>query len=244
MNVSNSITVETSTWHEVQQAMAQGMTCIVPIGASCKEHGLHLPLNTDSVQANWLGKQLSLRFPLIVWPLVSFGYYPAFVDYPGSWSISENTFTSCMLDIIESIAKHGSNKIILLNTGISTIRPLEVALTQSIFNARTILINVYSGKHVQAAIKELEEQKQGGHADEIETSIMLAIDHMLVHMDRAQPGLEDIKRGPLNLNDPTQENYCPTGAMGDATLATAEKGKKILEAILEDVSDELSMQNP
>ncbi len=244
MKTSNSIIVETSTWPEVQQAIIKGMTGIVPIGASCKEHGPHLPLNTDSVQANWLAEQSSLRFPLIVWPVVNIGYYPAFVDYPGSWSISESTFTSCVLDIIESIAKHGSNQIVLLNTGVSTIIPLETAITQTPFNARVTLINVYSGKHVLAVIKALEEQKQGGHADEIETSIMLAIDDALVHMDRAQPGLENIKRGPLNLNKPMQDNYCPTGAMGDSTLATVEKGNEILEAMLADLSDKLSMKSP
>ena len=123
--MNNSILVENSTWQQVQRALDDDLLCLLPIGASCKEHGPHLPLNTDLVQANWIAEQLALSFKAIVWPVVSYGYYPAFVEYPGSWSISEKTFVECVVDIIESIAKHGRNKIVLLNTGISTIKPLE-----------------------------------------------------------------------------------------------------------------------
>jgi len=237
MKKNNSVRVENSTWQEVQQAINEDLICVIPIGASCKEHGLHLPLNTDFVQAHWFSEQLSLQFRLIFWPVISFGYYPAFLEYPGSWSISENTFMLCVLDIIESTARHGSNQIVLLNTGISTIRPLEAAVSQSPYKDRTTIINVYSGKHVRAMVNDIEEQKKGGHADEFETSIMLAIDHTLVDMRRAQIGLEDINNGPLNLNDPNKPNYCPSGSMGNPTLATVEKGEKILAAILEDLRE-------
>ena len=62
MNNLKSIQVETSTWKEVQKALQQNLVCIIPIGASCKEHGLHLPLNTDYVQAQWLSQQLAFRW--------------------------------------------------------------------------------------------------------------------------------------------------------------------------------------
>lgn len=236
MNKNNSIFVETSSWQQIQEALADDLICVVPIGAACKEHGYHLPLNTDFVQASWFSQQLSLRFPLIVWPVISVGYYPAFVDFPGSWSISEKTFMQCALDIIDNIAKHGENPLILLNTGISTIRPLESAISQSPYQQRVKLINIYSGKCANQVVTDIEQQTQGGHADEIETSIMLAIDESLVNMQLAQPGLEIIKKGPLVQGDPSKPNYCPTGSMGNPTLATKEKGVKIITAILEDIA--------
>lgn len=235
-NKQASIDVETSTWKEVQQALETDLICIVPIGASCKEHGLHLPLNTDLIQAQWLSQQLAQRFPLIVWPVVSFAYYPAFVDYPGSWSISENTFINAMLDIIASIARHGNNRIVLLNTGISTIQALTAVCNQTAFNSRTSLLNVYSGTQVKKVKAAIQEQQQGGHADEFETSVMLAIDETLVKMERAEAGLEDIQAGPLNLKHPDQVNYCPTGSMGNPTFANKVKGQQILEAMISDLS--------
>tara|TARA_R110002096_G_scaffold204901_1_gene390627 strand:- start:831 stop:1568 length:738 start_codon:yes stop_codon:yes gene_type:complete len=235
VNRDHSIFAETSTWPKIQQAINRNLTCIIPVGASCKEHGPHLPLNTDYIQSAWLCEQLARRFPLIVWPTISFGYYPAFVDYPGSWSISEETFIQCVHDIIESIARHGNNRIILINTGISTIKPIEQSLLQSAHCQRIKLINVYSGEHTQKTIEKIEEQRQGGHADEIETSIMLAIDESLVDMSLAREGLQNINDGPLNLHDPDKPNYCPTGSMGNPMLASQEKGTKILEAMLDDL---------
>lgn len=239
MSNANSIFVEQSTWLEVQHALNEGLLCAVPIGASCKEHGPHLPLNTDYIQARWLTEQLAQKYALLVWPVVSAGYYPAFVEYPGSWSIEESTFRQCMLDIIASIAKHGQNRIVLLNTGISTIPPLEKAIVQSPYRARTTLINVYAGLHTQAVVQAVEQQRSGGHADEIETSIMLAIESGSVRTDEIQPGYEDTQSGPLNPTDPTQPNYCPSGAMGNPTLADAEKGYKVLAAMLADISEQI-----
>ncbi|MEH6457010.1 MAG: creatininase family protein [Cocleimonas sp.] len=240
MNKQQSFIVETSTWKDVQQALQRDLICIVPIGAASKEHGLHLPLNTDFIQAQYLSQQLAQNFPLIVWPVISFGYYPAFTDYPGSWSISEQTFINSMLDIIESIAKHGNNRIVLLNTGISTISPLKLACKQTPFSSRISLLNIYSGPHTRKVKDSIQQQQQGGHADEFETSVMLAIDETLVKMELAEAGLEDIQCGSLNLSHPDQPNYCPTGSMGNPTFASKEKGQQILDAMLEDLSEYIS----
>ena len=239
MPKAQSLLVEEATWIEVQQALDQNTLCLLPIGASCKEHGPHLPLNTDFVQAKWISERVSQEVPSIVWPVVSYGYYPAFKEYPGSWSISENTFKLAMLDIIESIAKHGSNTIVIFNTGISTIKPLEKVIAESPFKEKLNLINVYSGKRVQAVTDEFEEQSAGGHADEIETSIMLAIDSKLVDMKKAEPGLENIMRGPLNRTNPDKPNYSPSGSMGNPTFASQDKGEKVLAAIIDDVKEAL-----
>ena len=230
-----SIFVEQATWLEVQQSLDERRLSIVPIGASCKEHGPHLPLNTDYVQARWLAEQIAARFTVIVWPVVGAGYYPAFVAYPGSWSINEKTFVQCMQDIITSIARHADNPIVLLNTGISTIAPLQESIAQSDYSSRCTLINVYAGQQTAATVAKLEQQRAGGHADEIETSIMLAIDPDCVQMEKAQVGLERIEKGRLNPQDPTQPNYSPSGSMGNPTLASAEKGQQILASMLQDI---------
>ncbi|MEM8844296.1 MAG: creatininase family protein [Pseudomonadota bacterium] len=244
MHKDQSLLVENATWLDVQHAIEQNILCLLPIGAICKEHGPHLPLNTDFVQAKWISERVSSEVPSIIWPVVSYGYYPAFTGYPGSWSISENAFRLAMLDIIESIAKHGSNSIAILNTGISTIKPLEKVIADSPFRDRLHLINVYSGKRVQTVINELEEQHAGGHADEIETSIMLAIDSEHVDMNKAEPGLENIKRGPLNKSNPDKPNYSPSGSMGNPTFASHNKGEKVLAAIIDDVIQELEKIEP
>ena len=232
----NSTFIANATWQEADKALAQGTACLLPIGAACKEHGYHLPLNTDYLQAEWLAKQLATRFKFIVWPTASYGFYPAFVNYPGSASVSSDVFTQYTIDLIHSICRHHNNPLILLNTGISTIPPLQLAIEKSTYRQQLYLMNVYSGEEFSQVEKAIQTQSSGGHADEIETSIMLALKPKAVHMDRAVAGIDTKVAGPLEREDNNHANYCPSGSIGDPTHASAEKGHQLLDAILEDCS--------
>ena len=80
--------IENLTWDEVSRRIAQGAAAILPIGAASKQHGFHLPMNTDRVQAEWLATQIAARIDALIWPTLAYGYYPAFVEYAGSASLS------------------------------------------------------------------------------------------------------------------------------------------------------------
>ena len=241
MSTTSSIYVEKATWAEVEEAYAQDFFSILPIGAACKEHGLHLPLNTDYLQANWIAKQLTETYKLLVWPTVSYGFYPAFVNYPGSCSISTDAFIQSMQNLFSNICRHrDEHKLFLINTGISTIKPLQTAIEQSEFQNRVELINVYHGEKFSQVESAIQTQKAGGHADEIETSIMLALQPESVKMERAQAGMDTKIRGPLEPKDSTHPNYSPSGSIGDPTHASADKGIKLLAALLDDVKNTLN----
>ena len=64
---------------------------------------------------------------------------------------------------------------------------------------------------------------------------MLAIEPGRVDMSRAVACSERPIRGVFNRRDPHQPNYSPAGVYGDPTLATAEKGRRLLHAMLEDI---------
>ena len=49
-------------------------------------------MNTDRIQAEWLAARLADRFDALIWPTVSYGYYPAFVEYAGSIGLSAAVF--------------------------------------------------------------------------------------------------------------------------------------------------------
>ncbi len=228
------IWVANCAWPEVEARLKAGAIAVLPIGAGAKEHGCHLPLDTDFTQAEWLAQALVERLPVAVWPTLSYGHYPVFVQYPGSISLTSSTFEALAREIVTGILQTGARHVALLNTGISTIKPLQAALA-GIEAGRTTLINVYSGPVFAAAVKAVEEQPFGGHADEIETSIMLAIAPERVDMSRAVAADRPIERGMFNRFDPKSPNYSPSGVNGDATLATRAKGERLLSAMLDDV---------
>lgn len=235
--MNTSYLVAELTWPEVKAYLEQGYLAVLPIGAACKEHGHHMPLNTDYIQAEWLAQQATLFCPSLIWPIISYGFYPTFVKYPGSCSVSEETFSQSVHDILQSILRAGVNRIMILNTGISTVRPLETMLDGLNQNKQIILFNAYSGSNFTHAVNEIEQQPIGYHADEIETSIMLAIAPDKVDMTKAKSFDAELVAGPLNPNDPDKPNYSPYGVIGDARLATIEKGKILTTAIVADLAE-------
>lgn len=233
--------VGTLAWPQVAERIADGAVAVLPIGAGSKEHGPHLPLNSDQVEAEWLARHLICRHNVLVWPVITYGYYPVFADYPGSCSMAEDTFTRAVYDILQGIRASGAQRIVVLNTGISTIPPLQAALAKMPADVAISLFNAWSGQHFNRERRGVEEQDGGTHADEIETSIMLVIAPQAVHMDRAVTGIPQKQSGPLYRTDSRQANYCPSGVIGNAILADAAKGEKLAAAVLADLDSLLSV---
>ena len=234
------IRVSEHTWPEVEAALANDAIAILPIAASCKEHGRHLPMDTDYIQAEWLISQLIEQINAVVWPSVSYGYYPAFTNYPGSCSLRKTTFKKVIQDILQNLITSGAKNIYILNTGISTIEALEDVFLSLKASVNIKLLNIYSGKYFCKAEEKIKQQIRGSHADEIETSIMLAIAPEKVNMVLADACTEEKHPGPFNRTQPVQPNYSPSGVYGDARLATLEKGEVLVAAMLKDVLQALS----
>ncbi|MGR9090262.1 MAG: creatininase family protein [Gammaproteobacteria bacterium] len=231
----NGINVATSSWPQVGRRLADGWPAVIPIGAASKEHGRHLPLDTDFRQAEWIAARVRKTREVVVWPTVAYGYYPVFVDYPGSISLREETFVALIGDILAGVAHAGASRVIILNTGISTTAPLESLIARRANSPPCKLVNVYAGAQFARVSEALAEQRWGGHADELETSIMLALAPAHVNLPVARPAPTPIVRGLFNRSDPDAPNYSPDGVNGDPTLATPAKGEALLGAMLADV---------
>jgi len=214
-----------------------GAVAVLPIGAACKEHGPHLPMNADFLQAEWLAKALVRRADVLVWPTVSYGHYPAFTDYPGSVSLARETFERMVHEILNDIRRAGVHAVLILNTGISTIGPLQAAADAMPEAVRITLANVYQGPRCRSVTELIEEQARGGHADELETSILAAIDRAHVALDKAEAWTPPAMavNGPFSRSDPDNPRFSPSGVWGNPTLASEEKGRRLLTAIVEDL---------
>lgn len=236
--------VEDATWIAIRERLRVGVTGILPVGAACKEHGGHLPMATDRMQADWLGRSLAAKADVVVWPTLTYGYYPAFARYPGSISLERETFIRLARDVVSGILASGARRLLIVNTGISTIGPLKEAVQFADDQGRLILANVYEGPRFRRAAQELEQQRCGSHADEIETSIMLVIAGERVRMDRAVAWDAHRLQGAFSPDDPMSPGYSPSGVYGDPTRASADKGKRLLAAMLADVLSQLNGWQP
>jgi len=227
------------TWDRVGTRLARGAAAILPIGAGAKQHGLHMRMATDQFFAEYFAAALADKIDALIWPTVTYGAYPAFVAYPGSISLSGESFQRVVTEIADALLGFGAKRVLILDTGLSTLAPVEAAIRGSSDPSRLRHLKVFAGPRF-VKIRDLQEQPYGSHADEIETSLMLAIAPEQVEMSRAAASPVSptgSSRGPLSPDDPSSPNYSPSGSFGDPTLASAEKGRKALAAILEDLME-------
>ena len=234
-----SVELEHLTWLEAEEALAEYEVVLLALGARSKEHGPHLQLNNDYLMAEYLKDRVMAQVPVAVLPTLQYGYYPAFLDYPGSVSLRPETFRDMIIDIARSMAGYGIRKVYVLNTGVSTLRPLRSAREE--LASERIELRFLDILAVDEGLPDgLLEQEGGTHADEGETSMMLYIAPQAVDMDKAvkdydprpdRPGLSRLPEG--------SGSYSPTGIWGDPTLATREKGRIIVEHTITEIVREI-----
>lgn len=225
LSVKKSVKLEELTWVEAEEALKRFEIVMIPLGARTKEHGPHLPLNNDWIMAEYLAERVAAEVPVAIMPTIQYGYYPSFLEYPGSVSIKLETFKEMLKDICISLNGYDVKKFYILNTGVSTLRGLQPAAEElqelGIELRYTDILE--AGRGVEDGISE---QEGGTHADEMETSMMLYIRPEVVDMSKA---VEDYnpREGRGLTRDPEKKGvgaYSASGVFGDATLATLEKG--------------------
>jgi creatinine amidohydrolase len=211
MSANTGVWLEDLTWPEARARFSAGDLVVVPIGAAAKAHGPHLPLKTDALTARALAQRLIERLPVIAAPVVGFGYYPAFTAFAGSQHLSATTFKALIGELLAGLRAHGVRRLVLLNTGVSTEKPLDELAADDL-----LIVHM---RTVGAVAESLLDVATGGHADERETSVMLALEPRTVRMDRLAP----------------EGSFEETAATGDASRATAFKGERILAARVDDM---------
>jgi len=222
------------TWVQAEQALAGEQVVVIPLGAASKEHGPHLRLDNDFQLAEYFKRRVLAASAVVVAPTITYHYYPAFLEYPGSTHLRQETARDMVVDIVNSLTTYGPKRFYVLNTGVSTLVPLKESATVL---AGTGVLMRYTDVLTIATEAEatVKQQPEGTHADEIETSMMLYIAPERVDMSKAAKDINPRAggRGPL-VREKGREigRYSPTGIYGDATLATREKGRVVVEAMV------------
>lgn len=242
---------EKLTWPEINDAVDLGKVCIVPCG-SVEQHGPHLPLDVDIVCpcgiAHGAGRALPSK--ILVLPVVAYGYTGHVMDFPGTINGHYTTFIEQVLDITKSLAYHGFKKILLLNGHGSNMPNLDLAARRTNLetDAECVVTAWWNLLTVDKTfLPSWRESKFPGgcaHACELETSLYMYLDEDNVRKDKIKSG--DISfnndRSPFNWVDlfgagpatvvSWTSSYTDTGVLGEAELATKEKGERAyLEAV-------------
>ena len=209
-------------------------TAVIPVG-SLEQHGPHLPIMTDWAIATELGRRVAERMNAFLLPAFPISTCREHMGKKGSVWMEATTFYQMMYDVVMSLKTQGFKRVafVITHGGIFVMGPLVRDLNAR-FNPDLMVAFVTPDTSNLKGITET----RGLHADESETSQILAIAPETVHMDRAVDFDPEVPRPYLNYGSIFRAS--PTGVWGYPTKATAEKGELILQRSTENAVDELN----
>ncbi len=221
------------SWPEFEIAVRETNFAILPVGA-IEQHGPHLPMNTDTIIAEYMGEKLACATGGIL--LQSLAYTPSFSLrlYPGTVRVSDSTLSTEIQEIAESLFLHGIKNIYVFVAHLGAAAACQAAERELISNeSQGRLVNLVLPGYTEALEKYCISKrwhKTYVHAEEYETSAVLAIRPDLVDMTKAVSEYPPVDPLFGAITIPWNE-FCKSGVIGDATVATADTGQKMLEHI-------------
>jgi creatinine amidohydrolase len=232
------------TWQEIAEAGSDTARwiAVLPL-AAVEQHGPHLPLGVDSYIADaYLARvqnKLSAKLPVTFLPVQRIGVSAEHLSFPGTLTLSAATAIAAWTELGESLCRAGLRKLVMVTSHGGNVAAMEIVARE--LRTRRGMLVVTVGWHrfgYPEGIFTSEEKRHGIHGGDIETSLMLAASPETVRTEQAASAIpETIAMArefkwlgayrPAGFAWMTQD-LDPTGAVGDGTLSSAEKGKAAL----------------
>lgn len=210
------------TWTEVKEYLKRQSTLILPVG-TCEQHAKHLPLDTDTVLAEYMADYVSEQTGILVAPTIAYGVnLPCDRHFEGTCSTTEDILRGLVFSICQWWKLQGFQRFLVFTA--HGDRMHLKALRESDPTVRVLLLYSVDLQDV------LEKQKFTQHACESETSVMLHLYRKKVRktqcVDFETP--RDLFLGYLD-HQKTDPIVGSPGCQGYPTAATAKKGRRILD---------------
>ncbi|HVX91962.1 MAG TPA: creatininase family protein [Xanthobacteraceae bacterium] len=230
------------TWQDLAGADTRRWIAVLPV-AAVEQHGPHLPLGVDAFIAGAYLERvrglLPADLPVSFLPLQFIGQSDEHLAFPGTLSFSAATVIGAWTEIGESLHRAGLAKLVIVTSHGGNVQAMEIVARD--LRARLGMLVVTCGWHrfgYPEGPLSLQERRHGIHAGAIETSLMLAARPDTVRLDKAEaaePSSIAMERDfkwlhtyrPAGFGWMTQDLH-PSGAVGDATLASAQVGEAAL----------------
>lgn len=230
-------------WPDMAGSATAPWIAVLPLAAT-EQHGPHLPLGTDLMIAQaYLARVRELlpdTTPATFLPLQPIGISTEHLDYPGTLTLATETALQIWMALGESVARAGVRKLVMVTShGGNSAAMNLVAQDLRAKQGMLVVTTGWSRFGAPDGLFSEEELRHGIHGGAVETSIMLARYPHVVRKDKianftpSSVAMEKDHRF-LSAHRPAPfawqaQDLHPSGAVGDATQATAEKGQRLLD---------------
>jgi len=223
------------------------VVAVLPV-AAIEQHGPHLPLSVDTTLVEGIVAaalpELPEDLPVLFLPTQQVGRSIEHIRFPGTLTLSAETIIRLWTEIGESVARAGVRKLVLFNSHGGQVSVMDIVARDLRSRSELMVFsvnwfNLPLGEAVDGLFTQ-EENRFGIHAGDVETSMMLALRPQSVDMEQAREfrstsqdraeQFDILGNGRSAKLGWQMQDYNPMGAAGDATLATADKGRAVVEA--------------
>lgn len=250
-----SVWLQDLTWPEVERHLEGDRIVVVPIG-STEQHGPAGPLGVDTYVAITLAEDLATQTGILCAPPLWYGDSSHHAAFPGTITLRPDTLMMVVRDVCRSLARHGFDRIILLNGHKGSNLPALVSGARTLHEEElpgvvfAVADPLHLARSAAPAIKEANEH----HAGELELSHIHARFPGKVRMDRlTDAGVEfhavfggfvgDDLFGPapdgvdIIFSGQEERAFTPTGSFSSSLGVTAEKGRAYHDHIVARLSE-------
>ena len=230
---------------DMVKALASRPVLLLPLGA-VESHGEHLPAGTDNILATRLVEELVRRIdgrtPVLRLPVLPFGQVWSLADAPGSFGVSAETVTRTIVEIARSAKGKGLGVIAVINAHLGNAQAIRDA-QRTAREFGVIIANFFypgSEKIIGSVRERPEAHPSFMHACEIETSYVLHLAPDAVDMREA---IENYPAFPEDFGTVAYRwtEFSRSPVLGDARAATVEKGRVILDQVLDNMAKEIAV---
>lgn len=250
--MAHSVWLNEITWQDVDAYLKTENTILLPIG-STEQHGPAGPLGVDTYAAIAIAEDSAKRAGVLTAPPLWFGDSPHHLGFPGTISLKTETLVAVVKDVVQSLAKNGFGRFILINGHKSTNLAALTTACRSLHeyelpNAKIALTDPLWLAKKAPQIKEDVEH----HSGELEISHVYYKFPGLIREDKLVEDNVDLKgmfsdyikgdlfAGPgpaveVFWNSREQKAFAPTGSFSASSKASPEKGKIYHENMVENL---------
>jgi len=226
---------------EAAEALAGAEVALLAVGAT-EQHGPNMTLETDTAVAYQLALRIATAlYPrAVVAPPLPYGVSYHHMKFPGTMTLSPETFQAVVLEVVDSLRQHGLERFFIVDGHAGNQGALDVLMTKLRFQMGLHAAYLFYFTLVDDVIREGVKTERWGHACEVETSIGLALQPDIVRgealeLGKVRPTTLPYSNsvGPLRLGVPLSfDEITENGALGDARLASEAFGQELADAVV------------
>jgi len=212
---------------------------VLPVGAT-EPHGLHIPYGSDAFHVEMIAERCckaahEMGAKVVLLPTIPYGVDSNQLEFPLAIHVGQPVLDAMVTEILRSLEHHGILKLMIFNGhGGNSFKPL---LRELYGKTKVFVALVEWWKVASDHYGEIFEEV-GDHADEMETSVALALFGDLVHPEDADDGairpsrFEAVNRGWVQITRPWHL-LTKNAGVGDPRPASAEKGERCIQIVVE-----------